>query len=295
MRHIARLVRAGELVRLHRGSYASGQAWRALSPGQQCVQRIFAHHQLSVSRSPMLLTYSHTSAARLHQLRLWKVDDRVHLIQPFANTTQQRSPQIVRQFAPLEDTETVILSGVKATSLARTVFDCARILPYRQALIIADQGLRNGVSRQDLQALADRFAGHKGIRTARRIVTDASDLAESPGESLTRAIVSRMAIPAPEEQLLVTTRHGRHRLDFGWRDRKLALEFDGKTKYFDFAPTSEVLFEERRREKALAEDGWQFVRIESKDLFREAELQARILRAWHRATSIGVEGARFVG
>lgn len=295
MRHVARLVEAGELVRLHRGSYAGGEAWRALSSEQQGVQRILAHYQLSVGRSSMLPTYSHTSAARLHRLRLWNVDDRIHLIQRYANTTQQRSPQVVRHCTSLEDTETITLHGVKATSLTRTIFDCARFLPYRQALIIADQGLRKGVMRDDLEALANRFKGHKGIGTARRIVSDASPLAESPGESLTRHILLRMAIPAPQEQLVVNTRLGRHRLDFGWRDRKLALEFDGKAKYFDFAPTSEVLFEERRREKALVEDGWQFIRIEWKDLFREAELQARILRAWHRTSPMQAERVRFVG
>ena len=59
----------------------------------------------------------------------------------------------------------------------------------------------------------------------------------------------------------------------------MALEFDGKTKYFDYRPTAEVLFEERRREKALTEEGWRFVRVEWKDLFREQEFKSRLLRA----------------
>ncbi|MDP9693081.1 UNVERIFIED_ORG: hypothetical protein J2X79_000618 [Arthrobacter globiformis] len=61
--------------------------------------------------------------------------------------------------------------------------------------------------------------------------------------------------------------------------RKVALEFDGKTKYFDFRPTGEVVFEERRREKVLMEQGWIFVRVEWKDLFREQEFKYRLLRA----------------
>ncbi len=58
----------------------------------------------------------------------------------------------------------------------------------------------------------------------------------------------------------------------------MALEFDGKSKYFDFQPTAEVVFQERRREKALTEMGWTIIRIEWKDLFREQELKARLLR-----------------
>ena len=64
-------------------------------------------------------------------------------------------------------------------------------------------------------------------------------------------------------------------MDFAWKVEKVALEFDGKTKYFDYRPTAEVIFEERRREKALTEDGWLFVRVEWKDLFREQEFKNR--------------------
>ena len=92
-----------------------------------------------------------------------------------------------------------------------------------------------------------------------------------------------MRLPMPEQQVRVRTRHGDHRLDFAWRELLVALEFDGRIKYFAYAPTNEVLFEERRREKALMEDGWQFVRIEWADLFREAELRRRIATALHRA------------
>ena len=71
----------------------------------------------------------------------------------------------------------------------------------------------------------------------------------------------------------MSSRAGRHRLDFAWKEEKVALEFDGKIKYFDYSPTAEVLFEERRREKALVEEGWRFVRVEWKDLFREQEFK----------------------
>jgi very-short-patch-repair endonuclease len=77
----------------------------------------------------------------------------------------------------------------------------------------------------------------------------------------------------------VESRAGRHRLDFAWKKQKLALEFDGRTKYFDYGDTDEALFQERRREKALMEEGWRFIRIEWRDLFREQEFKSRILQA----------------
>jgi very-short-patch-repair endonuclease len=83
---------------------------------------------------------------------------------------------------------------------------------------------------------------------------------------------------------VVHTELGEHRLDFAWRKRKVALEFDGKAKYFDYQPTGEVLYAERRREKALMEQGWIFLRIEWKDLFNEAEFKYRVLQALGRGS-----------
>ena len=111
----------------------------------------------------------------------------------------------------------------------------------------------------------------------------ASALSESPGETLTWYFLRKMRLPMPVQQFTVHTNNGAHRLDFAWEGIKLALEFDGRTKYFDYAPTDEVLFQERRREKALMEQGWTFIRIEWKDLFDEARLKERVLSAIRRA------------
>src|SRR5438105_854124 len=89
-------------------------------------------------------------------------------------------------------------------------------------------------------------------------------------------------LPGSVPQVEVRSRAGRHRLDFAWREAKVALEFDGRGKYFDFKPTAEVIFQERRREKALSEDGWRFVRVEWKQLFHEQEFKNRVLNALRR-------------
>lgn len=83
----------------------------------------------------------------------------------------------------------------------------------------------------------------------------------------------------PELQYVVRTSLGTHRLDFAWPSAKVALEFDGKTKYFDYRPTEDVIYDERRREKSLMEDGWTILRVEWKHLFNEAEFKYRVLRA----------------
>lgn len=76
---------------------------------------------------------------------------------------------------------------------------------------------------------------------------------------------------------------GQHRLDFAWRNKKVALEFDGKVKYFDFEPTEEAIYKERQREKALTEEGWTFIRITWQHLFQEHDFKMRVLRALRSA------------
>ena len=116
----------------------------------------------------------------------------------------------------------------------------------------------------------------------RRALELADPRSESAGESLTRELLDRIGITPPQLQYVVRTPLGEHRLDLAWPERKVALEFDGRTKYFDYRPTSDVVFAERRREKALMEQGWTFIRVEWKDLFNEFAFKYRVLRALNR-------------
>lgn len=280
-RTITQLVERGILVRLQVNAYVPAKYWNSLNDAGKARFRLVAHSRASRALTPTV--YSHTSAARIHRLSLWKVDDRIHITQPSPGSSREHNPDVVRHRAKLLPGEVDMVDGLQVTSLARTVVDSARQLTYRQGLITADHALHLGVRRAELQEVLQRQAGYKGVQIARQVVESASVLSESPGESLTAHLLAGMPIPQPEQQLVVHTRFGEHRLDFGWREHKLALEFDGKTKYFDYAPTPDVLYQERRREKALMEQGWVFVRLEWGDLFREAT-RGRILKAWWNRT-----------
>ncbi|MDQ0822852.1 very-short-patch-repair endonuclease [Arthrobacter sp. V4I6] len=278
-RAIKSLLDNGALVRLRYGCYLRASLWNAQSQIVRSRQRIFAHAHGTRTTSTGGFVYSHTSAARLHGLYLWDVDNLIHLTQPVRPSNERHGKDVRCHTRPFADHEVTLVRGLRATSLERTAADCAMMLPYRKALIVMDHALRLGADSGAMQAMADSLDGRRGIRTFRRVLETADRSSESPGETLTRELILRLRIKAPEPQVEVTTRVGRHRLDFAWKEEKVALEFDGKTKYFDYEPTPEVLFEERRREKALMEMGWRFLRIEWKDLFREEEFKNRLLRA----------------
>ncbi len=153
------------------------------------------------------------------------------------------------------------------------------MLDYRQSLVLMDHALRLGASRRRLLEACEDLRGRNGVTSLRRALKNADPRSESPGETLTRDLIGRLRIESPELQVEVPTVEGRYRIDLAWREKKVALEFDGKVKYFDFAPTEEVIYRERQREKALIEQGWTFIRITWRDLFNEQEFKNRVLRA----------------
>ena len=278
-RRIKALVDAGELQRLRYGCYIRSSKWSTLGPRRQAMERIVAHAHGTLTTSSGGFVYSHLSAARLHGLFVWGVDDKVHVLSSVRPSSDRWGKDVRGHTEIFAEDEVVVVRGLRATSLERTMFDCARMLSYPKALVIMDHGLRLGADIQTLSRMLAASSGKRGVRTLRKALENADPRSESAGETLTRDLMQRLRIKPPQPQFEAQSRIGRHRMDFAWEGEKLALEFDGRTKYFDYQPTEEVIFQERRREKALMEDGWRFIRIEWKDLFQERAFKERILRA----------------
>ncbi len=233
-------------------------------------------------------TYSHFSAARLHGCWIWDCGSRIHINSAAALSGNSAGPDVVGHHFRHEpgDTIRVNIHGegpMTVTSLERTVIDCARIGEFRRAVIIGDHALRKGATLQRMQALVESMPGSRGIRRGRRVVDALDARSESAGETRTRLILRGFRIEQPDLQVVIQTGSTSYRADFAWKALKLILEFDGKTKYFDFAPTDQIIFTERRREKALMELGWRFLRVEWADLSCPAELRVPIEAAISRA------------
>lgn len=287
-RRIAALVRSGELVRLRRGCYIRGSTWTLQKPWIRSLQLVAAHAHGTLTTSAGGSVYSHTSAARLHGLFLWDVDDKVHITTETTASSTSHGGDVVAHTRLRKLTGAVaFIQGMPCTPLEQTVVDCCRLLNYKQALVLMDHALRKGADAEKMQQMCASMAGRSGVRTLRRALENADARSESPGETLSRELLQRLRIELPELQVEVSSVVGRHRLDFAWRDKKVALEFDGKVKYFEYAPTDEVIYKERQREKALMAQGWKFIRVQWKHLFQEQEFKATVLGVL-RTTSQGV-------
>jgi very-short-patch-repair endonuclease len=281
-RAIKALVLHGQLVRLRHGCYIRAELWEKQTRPVRSRQLIRAHAHGTLTTSAGGYVYSHTSAARLHGLYLWDVDDVIHLLLRGNPSSERLGKDVQGHTRPWTAPDVVTLAGLRVTSLERTIVDCAMMLGYRQALVLTDHALRLGADKALMERMAEGLQGRRGIRTLRLALANADSRSESAGETLTRELLIRLKLPLPEPQVAVAARAGRYRLDFAWKEQKVALEFDGKTKYFDYKPAAEVLFQERQREKELTENGWTFVRVTWADLFREHEFKSRILAALRR-------------
>jgi hypothetical protein len=92
-------------------------------------------------------------------------------------------------------------------------------------------GHHDVVTRGELQAALARQRGWDGVATARRVLELASELSESPLESLARPFLADHDLPLPKQQAWVKTYRGWYRVDGSWTELGVILEVDGMLKY----------------------------------------------------------------
>lgn len=267
-------VREGRITRVRRGSFIEAPAPR---PGAAHIARVrAAAHALGEGT-----VVSHISAAVLLGLPVpQSLLSSVWVTRPHSNG--ERTPTLRAFRAPVADDERTVVQGVPVTSLARTVVDLARTVPFEWGVAAADATLRQGVQPVALEQALDRARRRPGMRRARRVVAFADERAGSPGESLSRAHFLLQGVPAPVLQRVVRTASGIvvGLGDFGWEDERVIGEFDGALKYDGgLGRPEDVIMAEKRREQAFRDEGWWLVRWGWSELLRPAELAERVRRA----------------
>jgi hypothetical protein len=278
---LTQLRRSGELRHLRRGAYTRSDVE---------LDEAGRHRQLVQATLPLLTSsvLSHLSAAVLHGLPLPQARlPYVQVTRPDVGSGRRRG-HVHRFTAPLPRDEVVVLDGLAVTSLARTVVDLARTLPFADAVAAADAALRLGLDPALLAETLEGASGRPGVAGARRVVAFADGRSESPGESHSRVMLHRIGLPPSTLQLEVfdATGHLVGRTDFGWEEQRTLGEFDGRVKYGRLLRPGETaadaVYREKRREDDLRDEGWQMVRWGSVDLQHEQVVAARLRRAFRR-------------
>ena len=155
-----------------------------------------------------------------------------------------------------------VADGVPITTAERTAWDLGTLESLGTAVAALDAMVRAGsVSRADLQEMAERGTGRWGVTKVRRVVPLVDPSAESPSESRVRVALVLAGL-APQPQLVVE--HADRfvaRVDFGWPEARLAVEYDGAHHFED----GQIVRDDVRLARLRAA-GWEVIRLSAADL-----------------------------
>jgi len=168
----------------------------------------------------------------------------------------------------------------RVTTPLRTVLDCARTLPFDEALTVADSALRSGkVDRDELRAAAAKAAGPGSVQI-RRVARHASAKADNPLESVLRALTIEVGL-VMTPQLEVAEPGLFAKVDLGNEDLMLIIEAEG----YETHGTRKGLRRDCVRHTEFAVFGWTSLRYAYEDVMFEQEWVRWSLLAWlaHRA------------
>jgi hypothetical protein len=179
----------------------------------------------------------------------------------------------------IEEDEITLVAGVPVTSPVRTALDFGCWYPTTTAVAGIDAlGRATEIKPADVELLARRYAGRRGIVRARQAVNLFDPGAQSPKESWLRIVLIEAGLPRPQTQIPVRNEVGNvfAYLDMGWEDFKVAVEYDGDQHRRD---RRQYAWDVRRLER-LQRCGWFVVRVVSGD--RPADIIVRVRAALAR-------------
>lgn len=160
----------------------------------------------------------------------------------------------------IADDEVVLRDGIRVATPPRAALDMACRGTSDRAVAAID-ALANATNLRvaDVELLAERYRGRRGIRRARTVLSLIDGGAESPRETWLRLILIRAGFPPPRTQIPVYDDYGQlvARLDMGWEEVLVAVEYDG-----DHHRTNRRQFNrDIARLEALSQLGWTVVRV----------------------------------
>jgi hypothetical protein len=255
-REIYRLRRSGAWVRLRRGVYAE----RIVVPDDEIGRHILQLRAVLLTLQHQSAA-SHVTSAALHRFSLLDPDlSHVHITREDCGSSRTEAG-VCHHDASLPPSHLTKVGDVVTTTAARAVLDIARASSLAAGLVAAESALQLGLtSRAELREVLEHCIDWPGARDASRVVSFASTLSESAGESLARLAFDLHGLPTPLQQVEVYDDDGFiARLDFYWDEQHTAGEFDGRLKYASADP--DVLYKEKLREDRLRDAGVEVFRF----------------------------------
>ncbi|MFC3504540.1 DUF559 domain-containing protein [Micromonospora krabiensis] len=254
MKRIRTQVSKDELRRVRRGVYSAGR----------CDDEDELRALLLCLPEGAALTRE--SAARRHGFGVLR-EDQVHVQLP-PTVSRPRLPGLVVHHSAVP-VRPVLVGGLPCVPAARCAVDLARTARRIDALPVLDAALRSAaVTQEELLAELPAHRALRGVRQARELIPLADGRAECRQESQLRLVLIDGRLPVPEPQVWVYDEYGfgRYRLDLGYRERRIGIEYDGLS-HLD----PERLRHDRERMNWLDAQGWRMRYFTAQDLYRRPQ------------------------
>jgi hypothetical protein len=257
-------VKMGRLHRVHRGVYAVGR------PPKTALERAAA----AVLACGQNAALSHRSALALWDLGKWTRTIEV-------TAPGDRRPKGVRahQAYGLAPRDVRTHQGIRVTSPARTLLDCAPVLNDRALTRALNDARRSPHARLRVHQLADvieRFPHHRGAKRLKPLVHVKGGPTRSEWEDAFPAFCERYGLPEP----VMNTRVAGHEVDALFPAELVIVELDG----WDFHSDREAFESDRDRDADTLAAGYHTVRATWERIHerpkREASRLHEILRRW---------------
>lgn len=258
-------VRAGRLLRVHRGVYALGH--RSLTAD--------GYRMAAVLRIGPDAALSHRSAGAAWDLPV--TASRQELVCP-RHVARIAGFRVHRTALPADEITT--RHGVPLTTVARTLFDLAADLRrYRVERLIAEAERLELGSPTSLPALLARYPRRPGAPALRgalaRLGLHGPARTRSDLEARLLDALDRHGLPRPLVNVPLETGAGRFECDFVFAGPRLVIELDTFLTHGDRA----AFYRDRERDRSLHAAGWTVARLTDRDLARDPADLGRRLRA----------------
>lgn len=254
--------RRKRLFRVHLGVYALGRP-----------------PSLPLERAAAAVLACGPGAALSHQsaFTLWVFTNKWSFPLHVTSATRRKRPGITTHEAPgLQPADVRTQLGIRATSPARTLLDCAPELPERRLHRTAADARRAGLLHPaSILDVTERFPHHPGSALMRAILTELRNPTRSEFEQAFLVFCRAHQLPTP----LVNTHVAGHEVDAFFPEHRLIVELDG----WDFHRDRHNFEEDRERDADALAAGLSTLRVTWPRMItrgaREAARLKRILEA----------------
>lgn len=209
---------------------------------------------------------SHRSVAELLGIR-WAESLLIDVSTP-GRRGHRRPGIVVHSGDVLTEVDLTVVSGIPATTVARTLLDLASV--------VGPDALRRACREAEVQRLFDlravndllnRSRGRRGVRVLRNVVEGMGEPSHTRSELEERflGLCLQAGLPRPSVNSTVEVAGEILEVDFAWPSHHLVVEADGRL----FHDTASAFERDRRRDQLLARAGWRVIRCTWRQATRE--------------------------